>query len=243
MGAIDFRLGRQHATYKKEDPAPVRVRPLPVSILHCMESVANIGSPRDKAITDLAWIDFFFLLQPGEYCAGETDTVSTPFNLRNIQFFVVDQPTQATTASATTCDTSTFVSLLFTTQKNGVKGESIGHGATGHPHACAVAAIRRCVLRLGQHGATPDTHLTTVFNGVKWYTVRSDEITAALHAATTIIVPQVGFTPEDVSARSMRAGGAMALLMARFDTYTIHVVGRWHSNIMMRYLHLRLEEA
>ena len=49
--------------------------------------------------------------------------------------------------------------------------------------------------------------------------------------------PQVGFTPEDVSARSMRAGGAMDLLMARVDTDMIRLVGRWLSNVMLRYLH------
>ena len=48
---------------------------------------------------------------------------------------------------------------------------------------------------------------------------------------------KVGFTPEDVSARSMRAGGAMALLMARVDTDTVRLVGRWRSNVMLRYLH------
>ena len=189
MGAIDFCLGRQLATYEKEDPDPGRVCPLPVSILHCMDSASNSGSPRDKAIADLAWIAFFFLLQPGEYCAGGTDTVSTPFNLRDIQFFVGDQPTQATTASATTCADVTFVSLLFTAQNNGVKGESIGHGATGHPCTCAVAAIRSRVAHLRQHGATPDTHLAAVFNGLKWSTVYSAKITAALRAATTIIGP------------------------------------------------------
>ena len=141
------------------------------------------------------------------------------------------QPTQATTASAVTCAAATFVSLLFTTQKNGVKGESIGHGATGHPHACAVSAIRR------RHGSTPDTHLAAVFNGTTWSTVRSAEITAALCAATTLMGPQVVFTPEDVSARSMRVGGAMALLMERVDTYTIRLMGRWSSDIMLRYHH------
>ena len=34
MGAINFLLGRQFATYVKEDPAPGRVCPLPVSILY-----------------------------------------------------------------------------------------------------------------------------------------------------------------------------------------------------------------
>ena len=35
----------------------------------------------------------------------------------------------------------------------------------------------------------------------------------------------------------MQADGAMALLMARVDTDTIHLVGRWRSDIMLRYFH------
>ena len=35
----------------------------------------------------------------------------------------------------------------------------------------------------------------------------------------------------------MRAGGAMALLMARVDTDTIRLVVRCRSNLMLRYLH------
>ena len=49
--------------------------------------------------------------------------------------------------------------------------------------------------------------------------------------------PQVGFTLEDVSARLIQAGGAMALFMARVDTDTIRLVGRWCSNVMLCYLH------
>ena len=35
----------------------------------------------------------------------------------------------------------------------------------------------------------------------------------------------------------MQAGGAMALLMARINTDTILIVGQWHRNAMLRYLH------
>ena len=34
-----------------------------------------------------------------------------------------------------------FVILLLTTQKNGTKVESFGHGRTGHPQGCPVAAM------------------------------------------------------------------------------------------------------
>ena len=104
-----------------------------------------------------------------------------------------------------------------------------------------MAAIRRHVAHIQQHISTPDTHLAAVFNGAAWSTVRSAEITTALRAATTTMGPQVGFTPEDVSAQSMRAGGAMAFLMARVDTDTIRLVGRWRSDVMLRYLHTTVE--
>ena len=100
-----------------------------------------------------------------------------------------------------------------------------------------MAAIRRRVAHLQQHSATPDTHLAVVYNGATWSTVRSAKITTALRAATTTMGPQVGFIPEDISARLMRAGGAMALIMARVDTTTIRLVGRWCSDVMLRYLH------
>jgi hypothetical protein len=51
--------------------------------------------------------------------------------------------------------------------------------------------------------------------------------------------PQLGFNADDVSARSCRAGGAMALLCGRVDTSIIQLVGRWRSDVMLRYLHLQ----
>ena len=38
------------------------VRPLPVYILHCMDSISQGRSPRERSIADLSWIAFFFLL-------------------------------------------------------------------------------------------------------------------------------------------------------------------------------------
>ena len=62
MDAIKFRQGRQFATYTKKYPTPGRLRPLPVSILHCMDYIVQGGPPRIKTVAYLAWIAFFFLL-------------------------------------------------------------------------------------------------------------------------------------------------------------------------------------
>jgi hypothetical protein len=42
-----------------------------------------------------------------------------------------------------------------------------------------------------------------------------------------------------LASGTCRAGGAMALLCGRVDTSIIHLVGRWRSDVMLRYLHLQ----
>ena len=72
----------------------------------------------------------------------------------------------------------------------------------------------------------------------KWTSVRSTKITKALRATVSITGPQDGVTLYEVTARSMRADGDMALLGARVDIDTIRLVGRWWSDAMLRYLHI-----
>jgi hypothetical protein len=60
-----------------------------------------------------------------------------------------------------------------------------------------------------------------------------------LRLAATAMHAQLGIDPARLSARSLRAGGAMALLCARVDTDIIRLVGRWRSDEMLRYLHLQ----
>ena len=43
-----------------------------------------------------------------------------------------------------------------------------------------MAAIQRRVEHLRQHGESSDTHLAAVFNGKRWSTVRSADITSSL---------------------------------------------------------------
>ena len=148
----------------------------------------------------------------------------------------------ATISSHTTCASETFFSLLFTTQKNDVKVESIRHGTTGHPRACAVAAIRRRVEPLQQHSAPINTHLAAIFNVKRRSTMRSADITSELSDTTNIIGTQLGFIMDNISARLMRSGGAMALIMVRVETDTIHLVGRWRINAMLRFLHIKSQE-
>ena len=53
----------------------------------------------------------------------------------------------------------------------------------------------------------------------------------------------VAALPADVSARSLRAAGAMALLCADVDSDRIRLLGRWQSDQMFRYLHVQAGHA
>ena len=133
MGKLDFRLGRQLASYQKEDSPSTRVRPLPVRVIQALDTSAQGTTSRNITISDLTWVAFFLLLRTGKYCKGGTNTAQHPFSLKDILFFIGQHPYNATTASNSVLSQSNFVDLLLITHKNGVKGESIGHGHTCHP--------------------------------------------------------------------------------------------------------------
>jgi hypothetical protein len=68
--------------------------------------------------------------------------------------------------------------------------------------------------------------------------VTSNRLTAMLRR-TCRLIPELGLQPSEISARALRAGGAMALLCARVNPLLVQLIGRWRSNVMLRYLHLQ----
>ena len=228
--------------YSKLDSPPHRVKPIPVPILrHVMAQALNAGDAFPLACADMICLAFFFLLRPGEYTG--TVTSSQPFQLRDVRFFLGHLALSSATAPADHLLTATFVSLEFTTQKNGVRGEVIGLGRSGDPHFCPVLAAARRVLHLRQAQAPPTQPLASFLDAATNAMTRLTpaDITAILRLSVTVLGAQYGFLPTDVSARSLRAAGAMALLCADVDSDRIRLLGRWQSDQMFRYLHVQAE--
>jgi hypothetical protein len=124
-------------------------------------------------------------------------------------------------------------------QKHGTQGEVITHGISTDPLACPVKSIVHRIHHLHLHKSKKSTPLASYFNYGKCVTIKAKDITDALRLATLSNSHQTGLHPCDISAWSLRAGGAMALLCGRIDHNTIRMLGRWHSDAMMRYLHLQ----
>ena len=123
--------------------------------------------------------------------------------------------------------------------KNGVRGEVIGLGRSGSATLCPVHVTVCRIVHLRQHNAPPATPLSHFYHRGKWNHVRPADITLLLRNAVAVLGPSVGFNKEDISARSLRAAGAMALLCANIDHDRIKLVGRWRSDEMLRYLHVQ----
>ena len=215
---------------------------MPIQVVHALVEVAHARVPRDDpfdAITDMICIAFFFLMRPGEYTKTSDNT---PFKLQDVKLYIGLMPLDWTTATDAQFASVTAVSITFTDQKNGVKGEVITHGRTEHPRTCPTRAVVRRVQYLRRIQAPLDTPLCAYFDKGQMRYVNSKSVTSALRAGILLVGPEtVDIKPSEVEARSLRAGGATALLVAGIDTDHIQLLGRWQSDAMLRYLHIQAD--
>jgi hypothetical protein len=130
------------------------------------------------------------------------------------------------------------VALEITTQKNGVRGELVGLSQSGHPLLCPVLAIIHRIRHLCLNRAPLTTPLYTYKDSPRWSSINTTTLTQCLRQ-TVLAVPSVGIVPADISIRSLRSSGAMALLCAEVDPDKIRLLGRWPSDEMLRYLHIQ----
>jgi hypothetical protein len=182
---------------------------------------------------DLAWIAFFYLLRGGEHCITDDNR---PLLLQDIGLNINNCPIDLLQCTMAQLELATASSLTFDTQKNRVRGEILGHTTSGHATACPTKALARRLHHLKTHGAGPTTPLCSVYCNGRWFQITSRMITSLLRQSVRQM-PHLNYRPEDVSARSLRAGGAMALLCGGIDTNIIKLVGRWRSDAIFRYLH------
>jgi hypothetical protein len=234
-GKTEFRLSRQLRGYAKADDPPKRLKPIPIQVIYHAANLARQQNTTEAlAIMNMICMAFFFLCRPGEYTAPTGD--NTPFRLCDVTFYIGLRRILAPHATPADIARASFVCLVFTSQKNSVRGETIGLGLSGDPFTCPVLAVARQVTHLLHHQAPPTTPLCTFYSDNRAHYVTPRDISTTLKASVVALGSVLGLDQTEVSARSLRAGGAMALLCAQVDTNTIKLLGRWRSDEMLRYL-------
>ena len=132
--------------WKREDPPPKRVKPIPVQVIRRVMHVAlSMDDDLVQATADMIAIGFFFLCRPGEY-TDDSGGDACPFKIEDVQLFVGLTRIDLATATDEEIRCATFVTLTFTWQKNGVRGEVIGLALSGDPYLCPVKSVVRHVL-------------------------------------------------------------------------------------------------
>jgi hypothetical protein len=233
-GKLDLRLSRQLSAYKKQEPPPTRVKPTPFPIIARTAELCRIANtPQTHAIADMLVLGFFFLLRPGEYACTYSEEAS-PFRYCDVHLMIDNRRLNHFTCHATSFDIVNYVALEFTNQKNVVRGKLVGQGTSGHTTWCPVRALIGRVKHLRLNNAPPMTPLYSYRHG-PWGTINTTLLTYHLRSTTD----HYGIQPADISIRSLRSSGAMALLCAKVDTDMIRLLGRWRSDEMLRYLHVQ----
>jgi hypothetical protein len=218
------------SAWKKENPPPHRVKPVPIQVLRRMIFVATQSTcPLLKATADMIVLVFFFLLCPGEYTASSSET--QPFAFQSVQLFIGGRRLSLTTASDAELLQSRFGSLTFDRQKNGVRGEVIGLGISKDSLLCPVRALGRRIVHLRSHNAPLTIPFTIKPNGQK---------------SPQQVSPPPYETPSKSSGmiwafshQMSQLGVLVQRVQMRLDPDVIRLIDRWRSDEMLRYLHVQ----
>ena len=123
-----------------------------------------------------------------------------------------------------------------------MKGEVLGQGPSGDPLLCLQDALARRIIHLRKHNVDKTRPIASfMMPKGSWKHIIPTMITKVLKGAVALSGDNLVFLPKYVSARSLRADGAMALLRSGIDTDIICLIGRWRSDEMLCYLHLQVE--
>ena len=245
FGELDFRIQALFQAWKRDDTPPMRVKPFPLSVIRQARTISATHPPGSRLVAagdSCLLIAFYFLLRPGEYSGTPRTQADDLFRLQDVGFLIGNLRISALGCPVNDLLAASFVTLTFTSQKNGVRGETIGHGRSGYPLLCPVHALVRLTLQLRRAGAVATTPINAfrLSPAVPWQYVLPGDITTLMRTAVTLL-PDSNLDAQDFSARSNRAGGAMALLCGGIGADRIRLIGRWRSDKIYRYLHVQAQ--
>jgi hypothetical protein len=160
FGDVDIRLTSLYRAWKKDDAPPARVKPLPILLVHGAVRLARAANtPVSLAAADCLTVAFFFLLRPGEYAGTPRTHADDLFRFQDVCLWIGGRRLDVNACPLADLQAATFATLTFTTQKNGVRGETIGHARSGDPTLCPVLCLVSRLLYLRLAAADPTTPL------------------------------------------------------------------------------------
>lgn len=197
--------------YKKEDPPLTRVKPIPFPIIAHTTHLCYIShTSKSHCIANMLILGFFFLLWPGEY-THTSNPEAALFWLTDTHILINDCCLNHLLCSKEELLAITYIALEFTTHKNGVQGELLGLGRSGHPTWCPVKALLNQIRHLHTFKASPTTPLYSYFDMI-WHRIDTQTLAPYLCNSVTVLGHNCGIQPHKISICS---SGAMGRIVVR----------------------------
>jgi hypothetical protein len=236
-GKLDIRLSRQLSAYKKEDPPPARVKPIPFPIIAHTAQLAYIWDITGPSHSRHALVRLLFSPTTWRVCPHNEPRRSPILTPRHSHTHKRQKAEPPPMHRSRPTSRQLHSSRIHHAEKRSA-GRTVGLGRTGHPTWCPIAALINRIKHLRAKNAPLTTPLYAYYD-TSWRSIDTTTLTMQLHTTVTVLGPTYGIQPSDISIHSLRSSGAMALLCAKVDTDMIHLLGRWRSNEMLRYLHVQ----
>ena len=135
------------------------------------------------------------------------------------------------------------VSLIFHTQKNGVKTATVTQWRTTTT-LCPVRIWAEIIIRLDSYSGTArDTPVNTVWVERQKMTITSQITTNSLRAGTLSFGEErLGFSHKEVGTHFIRSWFAMELYLDKVYPETIMIMGRWASSAFLHYIRIPVSD-
>jgi hypothetical protein len=233
-------LSDQLKGYKNDDSSACPQKALTPSILR--ELCQNDDGSLNRATHQLARGAFFFAMRSCEYLTVQGKRRTKRLRLGNLQFIRNKRTVGLNDPLPALCDT---IAITFEFQKNEERDDTAVMHCAGDRLLCPICAWAAVVMRILSY---PDTSDTTYLNayltsGGNLGYLSGDQVRSRLRlAAGRIGADRLGFDPSEIGTHSIRSGAAMAMYPAGVPAFTIMLIGRWSSDVFLRYIRRQVQE-
>jgi hypothetical protein len=119
--------------------------------------------------------------------------------------------------------------------------QEIIHVFSGTGICCPVHATAHRIKYLRLKGVKCTVPIASIYIRNMRTAIKAKQIADTVRQAMIVNFHNTGISPDEESACSLRDGGTMALLCRKVDKNIIHMRVRWHSDAMIRYLHMQAQ--
>jgi hypothetical protein len=224
------------------DPPPHRQKAVTPKFLRQLFATSGAGlqSLCDTApavCADLVIAAWFFAMRGCEFTQVPTPGKTLPVRFCDVTFRDKQKRQVHNTSPRTFL--AEYVTITFRDQKNGRKLEARTMRRTGEHVLCPILRWASIIDRLLRHKFKPTTEVFCFGPpSTRRHSITIKHLADTLKATCTVLGGQdeFGFGPDDIGAKSIRSGAAMALFLSDVSIPKIMILGRWVSDAFMDYI-------